>query len=68
MMENRLWQHLYRSGSMLTNEKPSMSSGVSDWPARVALVRGDWWSALTALFEYVVVSVTVGELCAVQVD
>lgn len=53
---------------MLTNEKPSMSSGVSDWPARVALVRGDWWSALTALFEYVVVSVTVGELCAVQVD
>lgn len=37
------------------------------WLDGVALVRDDWWSALTAVFEYVV-SVTVGELCAMQVD
>lgn len=61
--QSRLWQHPVSSVGMLSNQKPSISPGVSDWLARVALVRGDWWSTLTAVFEYVVVSVTVGELC-----
>ncbi len=56
------WPHLQMECERraLANQKLSISSGVSDWPVGVPQVRGDWWSALTAEFEYI--SVTVSEL------